>query len=152
MALVLYFTQSSSARKLIVPAAVTVMAVAAVILGANGAFRLEIDTILGLSADSVFSVLDLLLLVYILGIGWKLGSRLIMGMTLLQLIGLLYLKFVLPGHEVPITAFVADGLSLIMVIIISVVASQSGSRPRMANKGVACISGFSRGGRGRPRL
>ena len=121
MALVLYFTQSSSARKLIVPAAVTVMAVAAVILGANGAFRLEIDTILGLSADSVFSVLDLLLLVYILGIGWKLGSRLIMGMTLLQLIGLLYLKFVLPGHEVPITAFVADGLSLIMVIIISVV-------------------------------
>lgn len=74
MALVLYFTQSSSARKLIVPAAVTVMAVAAVILGANGAFRLEIDTILGLSADSVFSVLDLLLLVYILGIGWKLGS------------------------------------------------------------------------------
>jgi len=121
MGLVLYFTQSCSTRKLIVPAAITIMAVAAVTLGANGAFRLEVGSILGLSADTVFSVLDLLLLVYILGIGWKLGSRLIMGMTLLQLVGLLYLKFVLPGHEVPITAFVADGLSLIMVIIITVV-------------------------------
>ena len=94
MALVLYFTQSSSTRKLIVPAAITIMAVAAVTLGANGAFRLEVGSILGLSADTVFSVLDLLLLVYILGIGWKLGSRLIMGMTLLQLVGMLYLKFV----------------------------------------------------------
>ena len=60
MALVLYFTQSSSTRKLIVPAAITIMAVAAVTLGANGAFRLEVGSILGLSADTVFSVLDLL--------------------------------------------------------------------------------------------
>ena len=94
MALVLYFTQSSSTRKLIVPAAITIMAVAAVTLGANGAFRLEVGSILGLSADTVFSVLDLLLLVYILGIGWKLGSRLIMGMTLLGASGYVIINLI----------------------------------------------------------
>lgn len=121
VAIALYFTQSDGCRKLLVPAAVTVMALAAVILGANGAFRLEAETLFGIPLDTLFSVLDLLLLLYILGIGWKLGSRLVMGMTVLQLAGLLYLKFALPEGEAPIVAFAPDGLSLIMVIIISVV-------------------------------
>lgn len=44
-----------------------------------------------------------------------------MGMTALQLVGLIYLKAVLMDHDAPVTAFAPDGLSLIMVIIISVV-------------------------------
>ena len=95
VAIALYFTQSDGCRKLLVPTAVAVMALSAVFLGANGAFRLEAETFFGMPLDTLFSVLDLLLLLYILGIGWKLGSRLVMGMTVLQLVGLLYLKFVL---------------------------------------------------------
>lgn len=121
VALVLYFTQLDRTRKLLVPAAVAVMALAAVIMGAHGTFRLEAETFMGLPLDSLFSLLDLLLLLYILGLGWKLGSRTVMGMTVLQLIGLLYLKFVLADGSAPITAFAPDGLSLIMVIIITVV-------------------------------
>ena len=121
VALVLYFTQLDRTRKLLVPAAVAVMALAAVIMGSNGAFRLEAESFCGIPLDSLFSMLDLLLLLYILGLGWKLGSRTVMGMTALQLVGLLYLKFVLADGAAPITAFAPDGLSLIMVIIISVV-------------------------------
>ena len=121
VAIALYFTQSDGCRKLLVPAAVAVMALSAVFLGANGAFRLEAETFFGMPLDTLFSVLDLLLLLYILGIGWKLGSRLVMGMTVLQLVGLLYLKFVLAEGDAPAVAFAPDGLSLIMVIIISVV-------------------------------
>ena len=121
VAIALYFTQSDGCRKLLVPTAVAVMALSAVFLGANGAFRLEAETFFGMPLDTLFSVLDLLLLLYILGIGWKLGSRLVMGMTVLQLVGLLYLKFVLAEGDAPAVAFAPDGLSLIMVIIISVV-------------------------------
>ena len=81
VALVLYFTQLDRTRKLLVPAAVAVMALAAVIMGSNGAFRLEAESFCGIPLDSLFSMLDLLLLLYILGLGWKLGSRTVMGMT-----------------------------------------------------------------------
>ena len=69
----------------------------------------------------MLTLLDFILLLYILALGWKLGSRLVMGMTALQLVGLIYLKAVLMDHGAPVTAFAPDGLSLIMVIIISVV-------------------------------
>lgn len=119
--IVLYYVRSGAIRKLLVPAAVTVMALAAVGLGAHGAFHLEAHELFGLPLDNVLTLLDFILLLYILALGWKLGSRLVMGMTALQLVGLIYLKAVLMDHGAPVTAFAPDGLSLIMVIIISVV-------------------------------
>ena len=119
--IVLYYVRSGAIRKLLVPAAVTVMALAAVGLGAHGAFHLEAHELFGLPLDNVLTLLDFILLLYILALGWKLGSRLVMGMTALQLVGLIYLKAVLMDHDAPVTAFAPDGLSLIMVIIISVV-------------------------------
>lgn len=119
--IVIYSFRSSSVRNLLAPSTVIVMALAAVGLGSTGAFHLEVSELFGLPLDTVFTVFDLALLVYILVLGWKLRSRLVMGMTILQLVGLLYLKGVLVDHAVPVTAFAPDGLSLIMVIIISVV-------------------------------
>ena len=119
--IVLYYVRSGAIRKLLVPAAVAVMALAAVGLGAHGAFHLEAHELFGLPLDNVLTLLDFILLLYILALGWKLGSRLVMGMTALQLVGLIYLKDVLMDHGAPVTAFAPDGLSLIMVIIISVV-------------------------------
>lgn len=78
MALVLYFTQSSGTRKLIVPAAITIMAVAAVTLGANGAFRLEVGSILGLGRYRVQCVGSALAGLHS-GIGWKTGQPLYHG-------------------------------------------------------------------------
>lgn len=121
VALALYFTQDGGLRKLLVSSSVVVMGLAAVALGTNGAFHLHVETFCGLPLDAMFGVLDILLLVYILGLGWKLNSRPVMGMTVLQLVGMLYLKFVLADNAAPVTAFAPDGLSLIMVIIISVV-------------------------------
>lgn len=119
--IVLYYARSGAIRKLLVPAAVAVMALAGVGLGMNGAFHLEAKNLCGIPLDSLFTVLDLGLLFWILAIGWRLGNRLIMGMSVLQLAGLLYLEGVLVDHAAPVTGLSADGLSLIMVIIINIV-------------------------------
>lgn len=118
---VIYYTKSAGIRKLLVPVSVAVMAISAIGLSIHGAFRLDVECLFGIPLDSLFTLLDLLLLIYILGLGWQLKNRYILGMSLLQLIGIIYLKAVLVDHSVPITGLVADGLSLIMVIIISVV-------------------------------
>ncbi|MDR2574578.1 MAG: NADH-quinone oxidoreductase subunit L [Desulfovibrio sp.] len=117
----LYCVQSNSLRTTLVPVTVLVMAMAAVGLGAGGPFHMEARHFLGLPLDGLFTLLDFVLLFYILVLGWNLRSRLVMGMTALQMIGLMYLKGVLAGHDPLITGFAPDGLSLIMVIIISVV-------------------------------
>ncbi|MDR1777790.1 MAG: NADH-quinone oxidoreductase subunit L [Desulfovibrio sp.] len=119
--LTLYCVQNSSLRAMLVPTAVVVMALAAIGLGAGGPFHMEASQLFGLPTDAVFTLLDFLLLLYILVLGWNLRSRLVMGMTALQLIGMAYLKSVLMAHDIPVTGFAPDGLSLIMVIIICVV-------------------------------
>jgi ech hydrogenase subunit A len=118
----LYCVQSGTVRQIAVPASVLIMAAAAVSLGVNGPFHLEAETFFGLPSDTLFALLDFVLLVYILILGWHQRSRLVMGMTVLQLAGLAYLKGVLTdANAPPVTGFAPDGLSLIMAIIISVV-------------------------------
>jgi ech hydrogenase subunit A len=119
--LTLYCVPGSAMRKILVPVSVVVMAAAAMSLGANGPFHLEAQNFLGLPLDAAFTFLDFILLAYILFLGWNLRSRLVMGMTVLQLAGLIYLKGVLADKAAPVTGFAPDGLSLIMVIIICVV-------------------------------
>ena len=118
---VVYYTKSGVVRKMLVPVSVAIMAISAIGLSVHGEFRLDVEYLFGIPLDNLFTLLDLLLLTYILVLGWKLKNRYILGMSLLQLVGLIYLKAVLIDHTVPITGLVADGLSLIMVIIISVV-------------------------------
>jgi ech hydrogenase subunit A len=117
----LYCVPGSALRSTLVPATVAVMAAAAVGLGTGGPFHMDARHFLGMPLDAVFTLLDFTLLLYILFLGWNLRSRLIMGMTAMQLIGLVYLKGVLMEGGAPIIGFAPDGLSLIMVIIISVV-------------------------------
>ena len=118
----LFYARSGALRKFLVPLAVIVMSLAAVMLGTQGSFRLDIHQLFGIPLNPLFTLLDFLLLGYILMLGWQLKNRLILGMTAMQLAGLIYLKAVLMGEsDIPITALSADGLSLIMVIIISIV-------------------------------
>lgn len=72
--IVLYYVRSGAIRKLLVPAAVTVMALAAVGLGAHGAFHLEAHELFGLPLDNVLTLLDFILLLYILALGLEVGQ------------------------------------------------------------------------------
>lgn len=119
--ILLYYAKSSTTRKFVVPVAVLVIALAALMLSFQGSFTLEASTFLGLPLDPLFTLLDFCLLFYILAIGWEKKHRLIIGMTVLQIIGLAYLKLYLGGSTAPATGISADGLSLIMVVIISLV-------------------------------
>lgn len=115
---ILYYAQSGPFRKFLVPLTVVIMALAAIGLGSHGNFSLEASHLFGLPLKPLFTLLDFCLLGYILMLGWKLRNRLIMAMTGLQVVGLLYLKAVLVDSSLPIIGLSADGLSLIMVIII----------------------------------
>lgn len=122
MGLVLYYARSGTLRKLLVPLSVIVISLAAVGLAAQGGFKLDARQFMGIPLNPLFTLLDFLLLGYILVLGWQLKNRLIIAMTGLQVVGLLYLKAVLmPDAPVPAHALSADGLSLIMVVIISIV-------------------------------
>ena len=114
----LYYARSGPFRKFLVPLAVVVMSLAALGLGTHGNFHMEATHLFGLPLNPLFTLLDFCLLGYILMLGWQMKNRLIMGMTALQLVGLLYLKAVLMDGASPVFALTADGLSLIMVIII----------------------------------
>ena len=118
---ILYYGRSGSLRKFLVPLAVIIMSLAAMGLGTHGAFRLDVQQFVGVPLNPLFSLMDFLLLGYILMLGWQLKNRLIISMTGLQVVGLLYLKAVLMDESVPMHALSADGLSLIMVIMISII-------------------------------
>lgn len=120
--IVLYYARSGTMRKLLVPLAVIIMSLAAVGLGVKGTFKLDVTHFIGIPLNPLFTLMDFLLLSYILMIGWQLKNRLIIAMTGLQVVGLLYLKAVLMPDVAPaMHALSADGLSLIMVIMISIV-------------------------------
>ena len=75
------------------------------------------------------TVLDLALLVFILYVAVNIRHRLSMGLALGQLAGMVYLDFfMLEGHQA--TAFLADPLALVMVLVISLVG------------GIVCIFGL----------
>ncbi|MDR1856125.1 MAG: NADH-quinone oxidoreductase subunit L [Desulfovibrio sp.] len=107
-------------RRILVPITVAAMAAAAIGLGVAGPFRLEVRHLAGIPADAVLTLLETALPLCILLIGWRAGSRLVMGLTALQLAGIAHLHRT--GPEIaPPAAIAADGLSLLMTIIVCVV-------------------------------
>jgi ech hydrogenase subunit A len=110
-------------RKLVVTITGTVMAACSLALLGSGNFRLTPGSILGVNPDSLITFLDFALLLVILGIAVRLKNPLLMVLSLLQILPLGYFEFSVLKHGAPGAAIVADNLSLIMVLIISIVGS-----------------------------
>lgn len=120
-ALAVYFMKGESTRRLIIPSAVGLTALAALGLAGTGPFTFAPQTILGLNLASLIALFDFAILLYIFYLGYTLRHKLIMGLAALQVIGMLYLEGFLIDHSVPIIGFYADTLSLTMVLIISII-------------------------------
>jgi len=110
-------------RKLVVTATGVILAVCSLALLAGGEFRLTPQSVLGVDPDALVTFLDFALLAVILGIAVKLKHPLLIALALLQILPLCYFEFSLFRHEPAGPTIVADNLSLIMVLIISIVGS-----------------------------
>ena len=114
-------------RRRIVYAGTGITALSALGLALYGSFVLPISP--DSSLQPLMTVLDLALLVFILYVAVNIRHRLSMGLALGQLAGMIYLDFfMLEGHQA--TAFLADPLALVMVLVISLVG------------GIVCIFGL----------
>nr|ACF17986.1 EchA [Nitratidesulfovibrio vulgaris str. 'Miyazaki F'] len=120
-ALAVYFVRGDAARNIIVPVSVAITAAAALGLAGLGSFSYSPQAILGISLNGLITVLDFALLGFIFLIALRMGNLLIMGLTVLQVLGMVYLDFFLMDHGTQVTGFYADSLSLTMVLIISIV-------------------------------
>ncbi|MDI6871754.1 MAG: proton-conducting transporter membrane subunit [Bacillota bacterium] len=101
-------------------AVLSLLSGAALVL-AHGRLALDAATLLGgFRPGPLFGILDALLLAYIGLTGWRLRHLLLTLLALVQLAGILYLEGV-PRPEAG--RFVVDGLSAVMVLVVSVVGS-----------------------------
>ncbi len=105
-------------RRRIVYAGTGITALSALGLALYGSFALPVAPDSAL--QTFMTVLDLALLAYILYVAVSIRHRLCIGLALGRLAGMLYLDFfMLEGHQA--TAFLADPLALVMVLVISFV-------------------------------
>lgn len=125
-AIALLLLRDKGTRGLIVVGMAVVLAAASLAMVGQGPFEYSPKSLLGISVDGLINFLDFVLLFVILGIAIvKLKNPLVIGLTVLQILGMVYLEFFLMEHE-PAAAsatLFADKLSLIMVLVISIVGS-----------------------------
>lgn len=120
-ALAVYFIKGDATRRLIVPGAAGITALAALGLAGSGPFMFAPQNFLGFGLGGLVALLDFAILFYILSIGVGMRHLLIIGLSILQIIGMFYLEFFLVDHGAPVPGFYADTLSLTMVLIISII-------------------------------
>lgn len=109
------------AGRLAVPVAAAALLGGAAAVLAQGPARLEAAPLLGgFNLGPLFGALDALLLTYVGVTGWRLRRPLLTLLALAQLLGVLYLEGVVPPEP---GAFVFDGLSIALVLVVSVVGS-----------------------------
>jgi ech hydrogenase subunit A len=122
-AIALLCIKNEGLRKLVVTMTGVILAACSLALFASGGFQIRPQSVLGVDPDSLITFLDFALLVVILGIAVKLKSPLLIALGLLQILPLGYFEFYLVKHAAAGPSIVADNLSLIMVLIISIVGS-----------------------------
>lgn len=83
---------------------VAITAAAAVGLASLGSFSYSPQAILGISLNGLITVLDFALLGFIFLIALRMSNLLIMGLTALQVLGMVYLDFFLMDHGTQVTA------------------------------------------------
>jgi ech hydrogenase subunit A len=100
-----------------------VLAISSLIILRHGPFSYTPESILGIKVNSLVTAADFALLFVILGFAFKLGSPLIILMTLLQIVPLVYFELRMAHHIEVSPAFYVDNLSIIMNLITSFVGS-----------------------------
>lgn len=124
-AIALLLLRDKGSRSLIVVGTAVVLAAASLALVGQGSFEYAPKSLLGIGLDGLIMLLDFGLLFVILFMAMtKLKSTLVAALTAAQIIGLIYLEFIMPhGSAVAAPAMFADQLSMIMVLVISIVGS-----------------------------
>lgn len=124
-AIALLLLRDKGSRSLIVVGTAVVLAAASLALVGQGSFEYAPKSLLGIGLDGLIMLLDFGLLFVILFMALtKLKSTLVAALTAAQIIGLIYLEFIMPhGPAVAAPAMFADQLSMIMVLVISIVGS-----------------------------
>jgi ech hydrogenase subunit A len=122
-AVALLCSKNEGLRKSVVTITGVVLAICSLALFASGGFQLAPHSVLGVDPDSLVTFLDFVLLVVILGIAVKLKNPLLIALGLLQILPLGYFEFSLVKHAAAGPTLVADNLSLVMVLVISLVGS-----------------------------
>lgn len=120
---VCFVARAPAVRSAVVVATAALLAASSTLLAAQGPFAFDPGSRAGLSWSTVISVLDFLLLAVILFYGFKLKSRLVQGLALAQIAPLLWFEFFVIDHGAAVMPIFADGLSLLMVLVISIVGS-----------------------------
>ena len=109
---------SRAVRRIFVILTAAVLIGSSALLYSGGGFTYQP----ALMFETLVLVLDLVLLVYFLYAGFKHRSPLVIGLSLLQLLPVIYFEFVLHG-AVAEPVMVIDNLSIVMSLIISIVGS-----------------------------
>jgi len=126
-AIVLLLLRDRGARSVIVALTALVLAAASLALAGQGPFVYTPESLFGIPLDGLVEVLDFALLAVILImvlVKIQLKSSLVAFLAAVQIIGLIYLEFFMPGRpDIAAAAFVGDKLSLIMALVISIVGS-----------------------------
>ncbi len=118
-----WLVPSGAVRRGVVLVTAALLAAASLGLFGRGAFAATPESLLGLPLNGLITLADFALLLVILGIGLKRKNRWITILTLLQLVPLAIFELTLPEHGPIAPALVIDGLSLIMILVISIVGS-----------------------------
>lgn len=100
-----------------------VISLASVFLVQAGSFSLTPESFFGINPDGVIALLDFALLFVILAIAYQMKNKLIMALTVLQIIPLAILElFMHPGGNMGPTLY-GDQFSMIMCMVISIIGS-----------------------------
>ncbi|MCR4436719.1 MAG: NADH-quinone oxidoreductase subunit L [Eubacteriales bacterium] len=123
-ALLCYLIKKAPARNIIIVCSTLIMfAVAGVftslLFKSGGKISIDLEG-LPLDIGWIVKILDLLLMIYVIYIGFKLKKSLIVLLASLQLIPLVLFEVFAGVHE-PATAFVIDYLSLVMILLVSII-------------------------------
>lgn len=118
-ALVVFLCKNEAPRRLAVLGGVGLTALFAVLLALQGSFVLPVGP--GGVVPGLLTLLDFALLFFILYLAIRLKHKVCTGLAIAQIAGMAYLDFVLLKGAHKTTAFAADPLSLVMVLVVSLV-------------------------------
>jgi ech hydrogenase subunit A len=100
-----------------------VVSLASLFLVQAGTFSLSPESFFGINPDGLIALLDFALLFVILGISYRMKSKLVAVLTLLQIVPLAFLElFMNPGENMG-PALYGDQFSMIMCMVISIIGS-----------------------------
>lgn len=118
-----YVARAPAVRNAVVLLTGALLATSSVLLAGQGEFTFDPGSVAGLSWSTLVSGLDFLLLAVILYYGFRLKSRLVQILALAQIVPLAWFEFFVLDHGAAVMPLYADGLSLLMVLVISIVGS-----------------------------